>query len=268
MKRRTIIILGVIGILLIGGLIVLNTPIDLRPDAIASGISATQYQKGKELLAEMQAAYGGKEAWLAKETGSYEQIAVWYGNSFIAGWDTLPQRFEMTSSLGTDNSEMSLVNGPNQGQRWGVEAGKSYFVGASGKREFIQNDQYQHKLLYKNYWFQFPFRLDEAPIIAYAGEASLEGKAYDLLYITWETEAPNAQYDQYVLYLDKESRQIEWLNFTVREKFKFAPFTAQFTDIKIVDGILCPFSQYVSIGSPDNRFWKLHENHYQWIRFE
>ncbi|MEM6347206.1 MAG: hypothetical protein AAF927_25175 [Bacteroidota bacterium] len=267
-KKRSIIILIVFAILLLLGLVVVNTPIDLRPEAIASGISPAQYQKGKKLLAEMQEAYGGKEQWLAKKTGSYEQIAEWYGNSLIAGWDTVPQRFQMTSSLGTDNSEMTLVNGPNQGQRWGVEEGKSYHLSSLGEREFMPNDKYQHKLIYKNYWFQFPFRIDEAPIIAYAGEASVDGKAYDLLYVTWETEAPNAQYDQYVLYLDKETKQIEWLNFTVREKFKFAPFTAQFTDIKRVDDILCPFSQYVSLGSPTNRFKKLHENHYQWISFE
>ena len=132
----------------------------------------------------------------------------------------------------------------------------------------MHNEKYHHKLIYKNYWFQFPFRVDEAPIIAYAGEATVGEQTYDLLYITWESEGPNAKYDQYVLYLDKQSKYIEWLSFTVREKFQSVPFVAHFTDVRNVDGISCPFSQYVSIGYPGNSIKKLHENHYQWIRFE
>ncbi|MEM6316305.1 MAG: hypothetical protein AAF960_01470 [Bacteroidota bacterium] len=247
--------------------VLFQRPIDLRPVTIKNGISSEQFRQGKILLAEMQNAYGGKKAWLAKKTGSYEQIAEWYGNLLLSGWDTLPQRFQMTSILGTDNSEMTLLNGLNNGQKWGVEDWKSYRMDAQGVKTFQPHEQYQHKLIYKNYWFQFPFRIDEAPIIAYAGESIVDGKTYDLLYATWGSESPNAKYDQYVLYLDKETKHIEWLNFTVREKFKSVKLTARFTDIKEVDGIFCPFSQYLFIGTPENRIRKLHENHYQWIWF-
>ncbi len=254
-------------VLLATGFILFNRPVDLRPTAIKNGISSEQFQRGKTLLREMQNVYGGKKTWLAKETGSYEQIAEWYGNLYLSGWDTLPQRFQMISILGTDNSEMTLLNGLNSGQKWGVEEWKSYFIDAQGVKAFKPNQQYQHKLIYKNYWFQFPFRIDEAPIIAHAGESTVDGKTYDLLYVTWGSESPNAQYDQYVLYLNQETKHIEWLNFTVREKLKSVKLTAHFTDIKNIDGIFCPFSQYLFIGTPENRIKKLHENHYQWIRF-
>ena len=40
----------------------------------------------------------------------------------------------------------------------------------------------------------------------------------DEFFVTWGSEAANGDYDQYVLYLDKETRLIEWLNFTLRER--------------------------------------------------
>lgn len=268
MKKKSIIFLASALLFFVIVLVLFNRPSDLRPAAVKNGISPEQFQKGKELLIEMQNAYGGKEEWLAKKKGSYEQIADWYGRWYIGGWDTLPQHFQMTSILGTDDCEMTLLNGSNSGQRWGVEGWKTYFVNNQGEKQFKLHEQYKHKLIYKNYWFQFPFRIDEAPIIAYAGEAILEGKTYHLIYATWGSETPNANYDQYVLYLDKETKHIEWLNFTVREQFKSFKLAAQFTNLKNVDGILCPFSQYLFIGNPDNRFINLHENHYQWIRFK
>ncbi|MEO0898121.1 MAG: hypothetical protein AAFY71_17050 [Bacteroidota bacterium] len=265
MKRVFNISLFVLALLLVAALFMVNSLTDLRTKDLKGGISPTQLAEGKKLLEEMQEAYGGKEYWLAKGKGSYEQIAEWYGNTLVAGWDTIPQHFNMTSTLGTDNCFMTLLNGPTRGEIWGVEEDKTYSLQAYEEKKFVQNKQAHHKLIYKNYWFQFPFRIDEAPIIAYAGEGTVEGKIYDLLFVTWKTEAPNADYDQCILYIDKETRHIEWLHFTVREIFTFISFTAHFTDIKEVEGILHPFSMYVSIGQPDKKIAKLHENHYQRI---
>ena len=268
MKNTWKITLAILSIIIIGAIWFLNTPADLRTPSIKDGISEEEYTKGKALTKTMQEAYGGKDTWLAFKTGSYVQTADWYDNKLgIAGWDTLPQQFEMRSTLGTDNSEFTLLNGKNTGQIWGIQEGQSYQKNKAGQIDFIPNEQYQHKLVYKNYWFQFPFRISEAPIIAYAGEASIEGKTYDLVYATWGTEAANGEYDQYILYLDQETRMIEWLHFTVREKLKPIQMAAQFTDFKNVNGIICPFNQYITFGKPQIDGIKMHENRYEWIEF-
>lgn len=268
MKKVWKIILGIVAILLLGLLWFFMTPIDIRPEYLKDKIAEKDYVKGKALLQEMQTAYGGMDNWLAHKTGSYAQVADWYDDKLgIAGWDELPQQFQMTSTLGTDNSEFTLLNGPNKGQTWGVQDWKAYQKKENGKKEFIPNEKYQHKLIFKNYWFQFPFRIGEAPIIAYAGESTVNGETYDLLYATWGSETPNRQYDQYVLYLDKETRLVEWLHFTLRDKFNFVHPTAQFTDFKTINGIVAPFSQYITMGTPEERGTKFHENRYQWIQF-
>jgi len=262
-------VIGIILVLLfIGVAWFLYTPVDIRPEYLQDKIDDKDYKKGKDLLHEMQTAYGGMDKWLVHKTGSYAQVADWYDDKLgIAGWDELPQQFQMTSILGTDDSEFTLLNGANKGQIWGVQDWKSYQKKENGEKEFISHEKYHHKLIYKNYWFQFPFRISEAPIIAYAGESTSNGETYDLLYATWGSEAANRQYDQYVLYLDKETRLIEWLHFTLREKFNFVHPTAQFTTFKTINGITAPFNQYITMGTPEEVGAKFHENRYQWIQF-
>ena len=268
MKKKWKIILGIMVIILLGLLWFVMTPIDIRPEYLEGKIAEKDYVKGKALLNEMQVAYGGMDNWLAHKTGSYAQVADWYDDKLgIAGWDELPQQFQMTSTLGTDDSEFTLLNGPNKGQTWGVQDWKAYQKKKNGEREFIPNEKYQHKLIFKNYWFQFPFRIGEAPIIAYAGESTVNNKTYDLLYATWGSEAPNRQYDQYVLYLDQDTKFVEWLHFTLRDKFNFIHPTAQFSDFKTINGIVAPFNQYITMGTPEERGTKFHENRYQWIQF-
>ncbi len=267
MKKVWKITLSILVLLIIGSLWFIYTPVDLRPPYLGNKIAEKDFTKGKALVKEIQNAYGGKENWLAHKTGTYLQTADWYEDKLgVANWDTIPQRFQMTAILGTDNAEFTLLNGPNKGQTWGVEDWTS-FQKKKGQKIITPHEKYQHKLVYKNYWFQFPFRFSEAPIIAYAGERTVNGETYDLLYATWGSEAANRKYDQYVLYLDKQTKMLEWLNFTVREKANFLNITAQFTDFKTINGITVPFNQYISWGKPGEDGHKLHENRYESIQF-
>ena len=138
MKKKWKILGVVLGILILFGTWFVMTPKDIRPDYLNKQIEAEDFQKGALMLAEMQNAYGGMEKWLSYETGSYRQIADWYDDKLgVAGWDELPQQFEMTSTLGTDDSEFTLLNGVNKGQVWGVQDWKSYQKKEVKKHSFI-----------------------------------------------------------------------------------------------------------------------------------
>lgn len=268
MKRKWKITLSILTVLILGLAWFAYTPVDLRPAYIGDTIPEKDYVKGEALMAEMQAAYGGKDNWLAQKIGLFVQVADWYDDKFgLSGWDETPQQLQMRCVLGTDDSELTLLNGSNTGKTWGMDNWKHYQKAADGTKNFQAKKQFERKMIFKNYWFQFPFRIGEAPIIAYAGESTVEGKTYDLLYATWGSVAPNREYDQYILYLDKETRHIEWLHFTIREVFNFMNSTANFTDFRKVNGILTPFNQYVVRGTPEKVGAKFHENRYQWIEF-
>ena len=267
MKTKWKIILAILAGLVALVVWFINHPVDIRPKSLKNGIIQEQYTQGQKLMNEVQEAYGGKKHWLSFGTGSYAQVADWYDDPLgRSGWDELQQQFEMTSVLGTDDSELKLLNGINQGQRWGVENWESYKM-IDGKKEFQHNEKYHHKLIYKNYWFQFPYRISEAPIIAYGDKSTINGIQYDILFTTWGSEKANWQFDQYVMYVHPKTRLIEWLNFTLREKIKIINITAHFTDFQKINGITLPYSQYITLGGPHSNVKKMHENRYQWIQF-
>ena len=258
---------SILTLLIIGSLWFFLTPVDIRPNLIKDNITEEQRQQGKDLLKEVQDAYGGINHWLAQGIGIYDQTADWYDDKLgVSGWDELPQQFEMTSTLGTDNSKFKLLYGPNKDQVWGVEDCNTYEE-VDGQKRFELNKKYRHKLIYKNYWFQFPFRISEAPIIVYAGEQEVHNETYDLIYATWGSDAANRKYDQYVMYVNKDTKMIEWLHFTLREKINFIHITCRFSDFQKINGIVSPFTQYVTLGSPESNGRKMHENRYEWIQF-
>ena len=264
--RRILKIGGIIlAVALIGGIWFVNSPADIKPSYLGNKIADKDFVKGKTLLKEMQAAHGGMDDWLAHQTGSFVQMLGSPDDTFTNEEDA-PKQFQMTSILGTDDSEYVVLNGSDKGQTWGMKDWKSYQI-KNGQKEFIHNSFYYEKMTNSNYWFQFPFRISEAPIIAYAGERTVKGTSYDLLYATWGSEAANREYDQYVLYINQETKIVEWLNFTYRGKAKFLNVTAQFTDFQTVNGIVTPFSHHTTLGAPESEGFKMGTKSYLWIQF-
>ncbi|MEO1434575.1 MAG: DUF6503 family protein, partial [Bacteroidota bacterium] len=236
-------------VLFLGGLWIFFTPVDLRTDYLGTKISESDYQKGKVLLKEMQDAYGGMDHWQSLRNAQYAQTANWFGKSGKrSGWDVDPQEFEIRCALGTMDGTLTLLNGPREGDSWITENGAAYQLLEKNQRQIDEGGKFYGKITFKNYWFQFPFRISEAPIIAYAGESTVNGETYDLLYATWGSEKANREFDQYMLYIDQKTRMIEWLNFTVRFKFNFIKLASQFDDFKEINGIMAPFSQSVKMG--------------------
>jgi len=267
--KKILKIVGIVLLLLvIGAVWFAFTPVDIRPDHISVGISDSDYVRGKTLMAEMQSAYGGKDHWLAHKAGSFAQVADWYEDKLgLSGWDVMPQELQITSTLGTENCELKLLNGPNTAKSWDNTDSNHYETSATGDRAIAEDDKFKLKLDFKNYWFQFPFRIGEAPIVAYAGESTVKGESYDLLYATWGDESANRDYDQYILYLDKETRLVEWLHFTIRDKLKAIHSTAHFTDFRTISGVIAPFNQFITRGAPEDDGPKFHENRYKWVQF-
>lgn len=244
--------------------ILTNIPMsDIRNDYLKKGIKSGDREKGKQLIAQLEEACGGYEKWESYQTGSFTQTADWYDNE--TNWTINPQDFQMTCSLGGSDGTLTLVNGPKEGSTWKVKDGMTY--NSDGQPDLENQEMIWHKQSYKSYWFQFPFRMREADIYSYAGQREIEEVNYDIVYVTWHSETPNSKYDQYMLYLHPETHQLEWLEFTLRDRHPMAGGISQFTNFKENNGIRLPMSQYISMGTLDKPMKKLHENHYQQFSF-
>lgn len=234
---------------------------DVRTDYIKKGLQEQDYEKGKAVLAKMETAYGGKDKWLSQETATYTQTADWYGKLKVSGWDTVPQSFQMQTQLGTTEGSLTLLNGKNKGTQWQFEKDKSNSIAPDGSISPLSSRAIE-KIVFKNYWFQFPFRIGEAEIIAYAGEATIQNEPYHLVFATWGSLKPNADYDQFLLYIHQDTYRLEYAEFTARDLNRMMKPVTHFDDFKTVDGFTLPHIQYVWLGSPDKPKVRLHENRY------
>ena len=244
--------------------ILTNIPMaDIRNAYLKKGIKESDKTKGKELIAKLEEACGGFNAWSSFKRGRFIQTADWYENE--TNWTTNPQEFEMSCAIGGSDGKLTLLNGPKAGMTWTVKEGSVFDI--DGKADKEHQEMIWHKQDYKSYWFQFPFKIREADIISFAGQREIEGITYEIVYATWYSEGPNSKYDQFMLHLHPETHRLDYLEFTIRDVFPMATGVSKFTNYEENDGITLPMSQYLTMGTLDKPMKKLHENHYKKIAF-
>ena len=87
----------------------------------------------------------------------------------------------------------------------------TYKIKPSGDVEFKEDKTLKTLLPTIQYWFEFPFRIIESDIVTYAGEASLNGTDYDLVFTSWGKAEPQKKIDQYLIYINKETHLIDYI---------------------------------------------------------
>ena len=237
---------------------------DVRPTSVADGISDGEAAKGRALLEEAQKAYG-LDAWNSFKGAEFDMMAKWYVED--SGWLDDPQMFHFVSrQLGADDADLMFLNGPTKGEGWAMAHGKHFDI-KNGERIAKAGPDPHMKVPIKNWWFQFPFRISEAPIVGYGGTAEIKGKTYEVIYATWGAAEPNDQVDQYVIYMDPVTKRMEWLNFTHRKSNPAAVISMNHADFHMVEGVLVPHHYMVYRGAPAATDQKVHENTYANLKF-
>ncbi|MFK7925359.1 MAG: hypothetical protein AB8H47_25615, partial [Bacteroidia bacterium] len=100
-----------------------------------------------------------------------------------------------------------------------------------------------------HYFLELPYRLKNAPIKRYYGERSLRGQAYNLVFASWGSESPNPDYDQYILWINTETKLVDYCVYTLRDNTN--PVTRQkygsiaYQDYRDIEGFKVPFNMPV-----------------------
>ena len=128
----------------------------------------------------------------------------WAGAS--GWWETPRQRFRARRLLGTFTSQVELLDGAGRGATWGIQSWAPYRVAAGGgEPRFLDADPaIEFYLPTLHYFDELPFRLLAAEIVLDAGPASLGGRNYDRVFVTWGDAAPHREHDQYELWIDRD----------------------------------------------------------------
>lgn len=261
--RLAAILGGVVGLLAV--LYVVLPWADLRSEGVRRGSlsagASPEAERGRALLRAAARAHG-LEALAAKRTMEVVAVDEWKGSS---GWWPAPtQRFRAERLLGTFTSRVELLDGPDAGRIWGLQSWRPYRrASRDAPPELLDEDiAITFYLPTLQYFDELPLRLIGAPVVLDAGDAELAGRRFCRVFATWEPPEPHADHDQYELWLDAETLRIEKVAYTLRDAVDFssrwmAPLlriaavgTMHYGDYRMIDGVLVPFRQTVTLGRP------------------
>lgn len=213
---------------------------DLRTDTVSTNPNQA---KARELMAEMAEAHGVAN-WAKLETYTLTFEDEFYG---FFGRQGSPfkddnTRFSLNYIPQTSDGTLTFLTGKQVDETWGIQSGSTY-----SRRPDRPNETRWHKD--KDIWFwlptyqyfvEFPLRIQEANSVAYAGEQMVDGVDCEGVLASWNSTAPQKGVDQYLIWLDKETKRIVKLEYTVRGFYRFLTGAAYYKDYQNHDGILLP----------------------------
>ena len=185
---------------------------------------------------------GGYNTYKSFDSVRLRGTDVWH-SSFVRLFTPVTeqeQNFEVRFSIEENKIDYLFLSGKRQGQYIGVENGKTYRT-LNEKREFSDSSKIRLYLEPLTHYFQWPYKLYESPILLYAGEKDFENKSYHLLFASSGGVAASPEYDQYVIYVNKKTYFVDYIDFTLRSLFESYKGSLHYRDFRTVQGLVVPF---------------------------
>jgi hypothetical protein len=193
---------------------------------------------------------------LLKEMGIAHQIHMWdsietynviFEDEFYGFFGKQSHPFKeqkMTFSLNyipkTFNGQLEIVSGKEEGAIWGIQSWETYRKNINGKIEIKKNKDMKFWVPTYQYFIEFPNRIQEATAVDYIGSKTIHGIECEGVLASWNTVLPQKDIDQYVIWLDSQSKRIVKVQYTVRDMYRFVSGAAYFQDYKDYDGFMLP----------------------------
>lgn len=118
------------------------------------------------------------------------------------------------------------------------------------------------------YFNELPFRLLSVDFHVYGGEREHRGRIYELVVATWGSLEPNSQHDQYLVWIDAETKRIVMCRYTMRDFGPAYAGTIHYEDYRSIQGVLVPFRQTVVIPAPQHTLYPLDRYFFHQERLE
>lgn len=229
---------ALLGTILLLGVLSSCKTTDLRPEGY---VYASNVNKAKQLLSEMGEAHQIGN-WDKLETYNVILDAEFYGFLGKQSHAFKEQKIEFSLDFvpKTEDGQMTILSGKEKNETWGVQSGKTYYLDDASKPAVKTNKNMKFYIPTYQYFLEFPSRIQEATSIDYLGTKLVEGVSAEGIIASWGTVATQKDLDQYLIWIDADSKRIIKIEYTVRDKFKFVSSEAYFQDYKDYGGIILP----------------------------
>lgn len=220
---------------------------------------------GKKMLAEM-GEQSGLRFW--EYINAYE---VQFSDEFFGtiGKMSKPYKDEKVNlqlNYNTDWTDgiLRFKDGKMEGDEWQYKNEKASWI-KNGSEVNKGDKKIKFWLPTYQYFIEFPFKIQEATAVKYAGKKEHNGIQYDLVLASWNTIEPQKKLDQYLLWINPETRRVDILEYTIRDMYPFIKGAAFLSDYFEKDGIWFPGSMKVKTDV-DAKKW-MHEMKIEDVKF-
>lgn len=233
---------------------------DIRTSILKNG-EHTDLKKGRTILQESVIAMG------YDNLENYETYAVKSEFKWKPFWSMMPmnalpgnknKEIEFQFATNSFDGRIDYLEGRKRGDYHGIQSWESYQSVNQKPLKFKKDKRRSWGLGTYHYLIEAPQRLLNAPIIKYAGTKSIYSKDYDLVFVTWGSEKANKHHDQWLLYINKETKFIDLAQLTIRDFFlpfppNMAHGTVQFLSRIKVNDIYLPSEISVQLLKPKKK---------------
>ncbi|MCB1173288.1 MAG: hypothetical protein KDK39_06985 [Leptospiraceae bacterium] len=213
---------------------------DLRPGDFDSYISAAAHRQGAALMRQLEQHYGGRQLWKRQAYTVLEFRDDWPGwleRKLIVPWPDNAPLMRLTIQNGSFNSRLQFLEGRWQNRTWGIQNWATYLEEAGQSPEFQPNADIKFWLPTFQYFLEAPLRLGEAEYLLHIGQRLIGNQTYQLVYATWGSLGPHQSADQYICYINQDTGNLDYLQFTVREMGGFVTSVIEYRDFRRVNGV-------------------------------
>ncbi|MEM6268502.1 MAG: hypothetical protein AAF998_03650 [Bacteroidota bacterium] len=215
---------------------------DLRTTEMKAAIDAPgSTQKARRLMQTCFLAHGA-DKWENYETVTFDFEDRFEKLKFASPFPGGGAAMTLSYVPDAADAHMRVKEGKKAGLIWGLSNWYSWEQKAKSgsERKWKHNRRIKFWLPTWQYFLQLPLKIMEAPIMRHGGEREIQGKKYEILFATWNTDEPQKEYDQYALYINAETKLIDLVEYTVRGVNKSVVGTCVYSGYKQVEGIQIP----------------------------
>ncbi len=220
--------------------------VDLRPSLVKDAPSTTEANvaKGRAILSQSAKAHG-IEAYQEKENIEIILRDEWAKGikSAAMPWYKNKEQVILQYLIGTNDSRLLFQEGKAKGNTWGIQNWATYTQEANETPIFKQKNKLKFWLPTIQYFMEMPFAIQTAELVTYAGEESLNGQKYDLVFASWGKLEPQRKTDQYLLWINQETHLLDYAQYTIRDMAGFLKGAMKFEDFREIDGVKIAFKQ-------------------------
>lgn len=252
---------------------------DLRTDLIKEATTEEITELNNKGRALLKASYikQGLDKFETRQNYTFTAHEKWYGilGKIANPWGVNDEQMRFSYRINSFDGRAEVLSGKKEGVYFGLQSWEYYEGKNPNLPDFNVKDS--NKKIFSisayQYFVELLIRLQNVPVIEYAGSIEIEGNMYDRVLATWgENSEPTKDYDQYLVFINQKTGLIDYCSYSAHESKlpgnKFATATIHYDNYQNIDGVLIPMTHKVILSKPKKNAKPLHQLNISSFQFD